>query len=561
MTSENCSVRDIEKKIQGLIKRKTGDGINVQQLTFQPVSKIHFESETKRYVYMFSAIAFLILIVACINSMNLASAHSFRRTKEVGIRKVAGAHKTQLVKQFIGESIILTLVSIPLCLVFIKLFLPILNNLVDVNLEFNILTNYQIILGFISVAFITGLISGSYPALFVSSFQPASVLKTENVRISRKSPFRNILVVCQFVISIILILGTLVISNQMNFIKKKNLGFNQEHVLTIFINSSERSRNELLKTKLLKYPEILSVTGAGFSPFSRSFQSVRWEGLQEDRDVQMYWFGADYDFVNFFKMELIAGRDFSKDFPSDENKAYILNESAVKMIGWDSSSAIGRQFQVIMANNSPGRVIGVVKDFHFRSLHHEMQPLAIYYRPASCFYIAARLAPGNIQNTIKIIKEEWNNLFPDRPCVYSFFDEYYNILYRFEKRNMQMLRYFSVLSIIIACLGLFGLASFISVQRTKEIGIRKVLGATTPNVVNLLLKDFMVLLGIATLIAWPIGYFTMNSWLNNFAYRISIGAWIFLISAASVILIALFTVSYHAIKAAVCNPVDSLRYE
>ena len=345
----------------------------------------------------------------------------------------------------------------------------------------------------------------------------------------------------------------------MRFIRNKDLGLDKEHIINLRFPGGYRSEYETLKAELLQYPNIINITSSNFSPFGSAHQSVWWEGLAEDEDPMMHWFPVDYDFIKTFNIDLIDGRAFSAEYPSDVNTNYILNESAVKMIGWDT--AVGKQFQVLMAGNTLGTVVGVIKDFHFRSLHHHLQPLVLYLLPNSCNQVSLKITANNVNNTVQNIEKAWQRIIPNYPFEFRFFDETLNSLYKYEQKSIKMLAYFAILSIFIACLGLFGLASFVAEQSTKAIGIRKILGATIPDIMKLMTKNFALLILLSNLIAWPIAYIVMNKMLNSFAYRTPIGIWVFLSSGMATIIIALLTVGFRSLKTAVKNPVDTLRYE
>jgi putative ABC transport system permease protein len=553
---ENGSIRDIEEKMPDLLSRRAGEEYAEFFDGFQNPTEEHIKSS---YLPIYSAIAVFILIVACINFMNLASAHSLKRTKEVGIRKVVGAYRTQLIKQFIGESIILTLLALPLAVLLIGLSLPYFESQFGLQGGTAIFSDERVWIGVFLITVVIGIVSGSYPALFASTFQPIKALSGKK-SINRKSVLRNCLVVFQFAISIILILSTLVISRQIEYMRNKNLGINQECIVNLPSSRDARAKYETMRNELLRHPQITQVTRCGFTVgMFPSNQSVEWEGQTEDDDDMMHWIAAGNNFVKTFEMELIQGRDFSEEFPSDVYNNYILNETAVKAIEWEDP--IGKRFQILYGDNTAGVVVGVVKDFHYKTLHHKVQPLAIYHCPESCFFISLRIASDDIENTIQIIKNTWEEMIPSRPFTFSFLDERFDRIYRHEQRWKKMFSCFASLSIIVACMGLFGLASFMAEQRTKEVGIRKVLGASVTNIAALISRDFLVLVVISNAIALPVGYFIMRWLLDHYAYRIEMKIWIFIVSALATILISLFTVSFKAVRTAMGNPVDSLRYE
>ena len=557
--NKKISARHLESSMADFLRRHTGERFTDTTLRFQPVTGIHFQTEIRRYVTLFSAVGILILIVACINFMNLASAHSMRRKREVGLRKVIGARKGQLVGQFLSESLVLSFTALPLAVCLMSLFVPVLGRLVGESIRIGIFSDPLPWIAFIGIAICVGFVSGSYPAFFATAFRPSDAVRGGIRRSYRRNRLRNFLVIVQFIISIILIISTLVIASQMQFIKNKDLGYEHEHLVNIRFGGSDRSQYEAFKTELMQYPEIVNITASGFSVYGYAYQSVVWEGLSAEEDPMMNWFPVDMDFIETFRIELVEGRGFMADFPSDINTNYILNESAVRRIGWDS--AAGKGFQVLMAGNGPGTVVGVVKDFHFRSLHHEIRPLALYLLPRSCNFAAIRIVPGRVEESLRLISEVWRMTVPDRPFEYWFWDETFDNLYRMEQKSMRFFSYLSSLSLFIACLGLLGLVSFIIEQRRKEIGIRKVLGATTPDIMTRLVRKFALLILVANIVAWPIGYVLMKRWLAQFAYRSPIEPWIFIVSTSGTLCIALAVLCLQTVRAAFCNPVESIRYE
>jgi len=512
------------------------------------------------HVYIFSAIAVLILVIACINYMNLMTARASNRESEVGIRKVVGAARLQLISQFLGESILLSVLSVFLALIFARLLLPVFNSLAAKELTFIFYKNPVYLFCLPIIALIIGLISGLYPAFFISSFQPISVIRGIFKSKRKQSVFKinNILVIIQFTVSIILITSTIVIYNQLHFVRNTELGYNKEQLLVLPIFEQEiKSRYEILKTEFLQNPGISGVTATSYIPSESGFhQNVWWEGLPEnDWSNMIRWIPVDYDFVRTMNIEIIDGRDFSSKIAGDAGEAYILNESAVEEIGWES--ALGKEFQIIKR----GRIIGVVKDFHFRSLHNEIEPVALYVYPEEYKYLLVRVNPGDIPGSIEFLKTKWEELAPGVPFEYSFLDEDYDRLYKSEIRLGKIFSYAAGLAIFIACLGILGLISFSVRQRSKEIGVRKVLGASVTRIILMLSKELTVWILLANIIALPAAYFAMNRWLQNFAYKINLGIEIFIFSAVLALLIALLTVSYKAIKAANANPVEALRFE
>ena len=553
---------EFEEKTPAFIKKYRGErDSNLQGFRLQPLTKINLETNGKlKYIYFFSAIAVIILTLACINFMNLSVARSSTRVREIGIRKVIGASRHQLIKQFLGESIILTFLALPLAFFFLQMSLPSFNALLKTQLQSDYFQNFSSVFGIFGITLLVSFISGSYPALYLSAFQPVQSLKGEIKSLSGASRLRSLLVIFQFSISIILIISTIAIYQQMKFIQNRNLGFNKDFIVNVPIYEKElKQKIEPLKLEILQNPSILSATVSSFFPGSHFNQSVDWEGRKEDEDLTMAWYSVDHDFINTFEMEITGGRDFSRDFLSDIQSAYILNEAAVKTFGWEN--AIGKQFMVMRYGYTMGVVIGVMKDFHFDSLHNEIRPLALVLDPKDGDRFSFKIASKNIAKTLSFIEKKFKELAPNVPFRYTFVDDEIAELYMEEERQSKLINTFSVLAIFIACLGLLGLTSFSINRRTKEIGVRKVLGASVSTIVALFTKEFTKLVLLANIIAWPVAYYAMNKWLQNFAYRIDIGWRLFLLSAMLALFIALLTISFHAIRAAIANPVDSLRYE
>ncbi len=498
-------------------------------------------------VYIFSAVALFVLCIAVINFINLSTATGSIRAKEVGMRKVLGSSKSQLLKQFLSESIFLVFGSVILACILVVLMRYRFFELIGKRIEFEYVFDPAVLLLFVGCAVFIGLISGIYPALYLSSFQAANVLHGRSQKGSKGGPFRKALIIVQFTVSIVLIVGTLMVGRQMNHIRHRDLGFDKDQVLWFEMNDSLRNRTQVLKTKLREHPHIQSVATSNYTkPGVRSMWGQSWNEKQMDTDV----FLVDPDYIETMGLEIVEGRNFFRG--SDRNRAYILNESAVREFGMDSP--VGE----IVSRNT---VVGVVKDFHFRSLHHEIGPLLLAYQRDVNPIVNVRLSIQNVSRTIAFIKETCDELAPGFPFEYQFFDESFEALYQRELKFERLFFFFSAFAIFIACLGLFGLASFMAEQRTKEIGIRKVLGASVGSVVMLLTREFTKWVVLANVIAWPIAYFAMNRWLQNFAYRIHTEIWVFVVAGLIALVIALLTVGAKAIKAAVSNPSDSLRYE
>jgi putative ABC transport system permease protein len=534
----------------------------------QPLTKIHLYAFGQpgliKQVSIFSVIAILILAIACINFMNLSTARSARRAKEVGLRKVTGARRSQLVRQFVGESLLLSYLALGLALALVDIVLPTFNAFTGKELS---LTSgpagYLIFLIFI-VAPLTGLLAGCYPAFHLSGFRPAEVLKGKADFTAGRSQFRKILVVLQFSISIGLIIATLTISKQLQFIRNKDLGLDRHNVVILMNNADINSRFDVFKSELESEPGVIHVTAAAQRPTDvGQAVTIDWEGRQDDTQFAVKYTVVDYDFFKTFNMELVEGRPFSRTIASDAIEACIINESLKREIG--EESPLGKQIYFEHPEfPEPARyvrVIGVVKDFHSESMYRAIRPFIFRIHRPFHQYVFIKVDPNNLEQTLGRIKKTFNLFTPEYPFEYLFLDKAYEAQYRTEKQLGQLFQIFGAFSIFISCLGLFGLAAYTAEQKTKEIGVRKILGAPVSAIILLLSKQFTKWVLLANVIAWPVSFLVMSRWLNEFAYRIHIGLGIFILSGLVTLLIALLTVGYQAIRAAVANPVDSLRYE
>jgi len=507
----------------------------------------------------FTIIAFLILIIACINFMNLTTARSSQRSREVGLRKVVGAKRTQVTKQFFGESILFTFISLLTALILVRLLMPFFRTLTGKPLYFLSLINGPMIIGILAVTILTGLIAGIYPAVVLSSFRPAAVLKGKGISGKKGNLFRKILVVMQFSLSVMLIIGTLVIFNQVKYIKNKNLGFDKEHLLYIPVEGNLKNSYSSMKNELLQNPGIKSISLTTHSPTGiyNNGQDWDWEGRDPNVNPMVTYFGVDPDFLETFQMEITKGESFRKGTENSGSNV-LINERFAEIIGLDN--IIGAR---LSQDDLTLQVMGLVKDFHFTPLYREIGPLLLYHNPQmrAYNYMFIRLNPGDIPSTIVSIKEAAKKFNPGFPFEYRFLDQDYDRLYRSLEREMGIVRTFTFLAILISCLGLFGLASFTAEQRTKEIGIRKVLGASVSKIIFMLSKEYAKWVLIANIIAWPLAYFLMRSWLRDFPYRINLSWTLFFATALLSLLISQITVTFQALKAAHTNPADSLRYE
>jgi len=565
------NIHNLNAKIRDHIKGIDPELFKIATLHFalQPVEDIHLRSNYKFdlsghseiksvYVTFFSAIAVFVLIIACINFMNLATARSANRAREIGIRKVSGANRSDIAKQFFGESLLMSLISLGIAIILVALSLPVFNALTGKQLNFTLFSNMNILLGILGIAVITGCLSGLYPSMLLSSFQPASVLKGTLASGSKGFLFRRILVITQFTLSLILIIGTVIIYRQLDYMQSMKLGYDKDYLLYFAKQGGLRGQYDAFKSTLLKNPYILGVTTSSDVPTHTRHLTIieDWEGKSPEDRILMNYFSVDHDFIETFGIEMVAGRNFSKDFSTDTNEGYVVNEEAVKQMG--IKSPIGKRFSLW---NYKGHIIGVMKNFHFKSLHDIIEPLIFRIQPQWDRYIFVRVRSAGIADTLKSLESVHHQFNPEYPFEFKFLDEEIEQLYQVEKRMMQTFQSFTGLAIFISCIGLFGLAAFMAEQRTKEIGIRKVLGASVPGVVMLLCKDFTKWILIANVIGWPLAFVVMKMWLQNFSYRIGPGIWQFLMPGIVMLCIALLTVSYHSLKAALANPVDSLRYD
>ncbi|HXB42720.1 MAG TPA: FtsX-like permease family protein, partial [Puia sp.] len=538
-----------------------------------PLTKIHLYSTLQyeflpggniQYVYIFSVVALLILIIACINFMNLTTARSANRAREVGIRKVLGTEKKELVIQFLIESTLMVVLSLVIAIAIAYLVLPLFNDVADKTMALHSLFSPIILPLLIALPFVVGLLAGSYPAFYLSSFKPIEVLKGKLKMGSKSGGLRSVLVVIQFFTSIVLIISTIVIYRQLHYIQTKNLGYDKNQVL--IINGAYALENNLapFRNDLLQMHGVTSVTVSGFLPVSSNRSDNTWSSspvMDEKNGIDMQTWAIDYDYIKTLGMQIIKGRDFSKDFVSDSS-AVIINETTAKLLGFDEPVGKNIYGTYNSASNQriPYNIIGVVRNFNYESLKQNVGPLSLFLRPSTGL-VSIKITGANIPDVLKQAENKWKAMAPGMPFSYRFLDESFNEMYRSEQRIGKIILIFSTLAILIACLGLFGLSTFIAEQRTKEIGIRKVLGASVQGLVQLLSKDFIKLVAISFVIAAPLAWWFMSKWLQDFAYRVDISWWIFLLAGVLAFVIAIATVSFQAIKAALMNPVTSLRTE
>ena len=569
LLAEGANPEGLQKKFPAFMAKHIPVEDDRYNLHLQPLEDIHFSRINydiarridKDYLYAYSAIAFFILMIACINFMNLATARSSGRAKEVGIRKVVGAHRAQLVKQFFTESVLMAFLSLLGSVCLAVLFLPKFNQFIRRELTLDVLSEIGLLLGLLAISLFVGLVSGSYPALILSAFKPVRVLKKSFDRKATGLSFRAVTSVLQFSIAIVLIFATAVVYAQIHHMRNRDLGFDAEQIISISLTDpSLREKTEIFKNEILQESSILSACASFGTPASGtgSGRSFIPEGYPEGESIHMETLFIDYDFIDTYGLTLASGRNFSREFSTDMENAFILNETAVKKLGWDDP--IGKQFSEEDAGVE-ANIIGVVEDFHYESPLYKIAPMVLTLRPFQFSHISAKVNLEDVSRVLTFLEAKWKEFAPDYPFEYAFVDDDFDRYYNFERRQGQLFTYCAILAIFISCMGIFGLASFMAEKRTKEIGIRKVLGASISGIVILLSKEFMKWVLVANIIGWPVAYFVMNRWLQSFAYRVNIGVWMFALSAFLVLTIALLTVSYQSIKTALTNPINSLRYE
>lgn len=578
LLQENYDYKTLQVQLPDFIDKHMGtnsEGVPASentQLNLWPLTDIHLHSHLDseieangniEYVYIYTAIAIFILIIACINFMNLSTARSAKRAVEVGLRKVVGADRKSLIRQFIGESVFLAILAMLVAILLVELALPYFNNFVDKNLSLSFIANYYHLFGMMGIVLLVGLIAGSYPAFFLSGFEPSGVLKGTFKAGGIHQKFRSILVVSQFTISVALIVCMGIVHNQLEFMQNKDLGFDKDNIVTLPTSNQIESNFRSYREQLLQHPGIVNISVASRVPSGRLLDAqdgmAEVNGQLQNIDNRIADIHVSHNFMKTFGINLVAGRDFNYDLASDSTGAFILNESAVETIGWESpEQAIDKEFHY---GSRRGRIIGVVQDFNFESLHQRIAPIVFLIPDNRISQVAVKMVDNRREEVLAFLKDRWSLWRPDYPFTYSFVEESFDEQYASERRLGKVFGYFAFLAVIIACLGLFGLASFTAQQRIKEIGIRKVLGATVSQIVLLLSQRFTMLVLLSIVISVPIAWYAMNSWLAGFAYRIDIPVLTFLWAGGAALIIAWLTVSYQSIKAATVNPVKSLRSE
>ncbi len=581
---KDASIDDFKDKVHTLIEKYAGPqvkkvmGITIKQFyesggeyeyILQSLTDIHltshlrFEHEANgniTYIYIFMIIAIAVLLIACINFVNLASARSLKRAREVGVRKAIGSSRKDLIKQFLTESFFMSLIATGLALILVQIVLPVFNNFTEKELNIPYFDNIFLFPLFIGIAFIIGLLAGIYPAFFLSSFKPVDVLKGRSIRKPGSIKIQNLLVVFQFSVSIILIIGTMVVAKQMNYIQNKNLGFDRDQIILLPLDGEMHTNVWPLKQELSKIPGVLSATVLSNLMGNNFGDSVyKPVGLEKEEKKLIWRMSADSDYLNTYKIKLSQGRFFKKDTLKDRN-AVIINEKAAESLGF--SNPIGQKLQG--GRNQEFTIIGILKNFHFESLQQKIKPLIIHplgQGLSNSIHLSIRLSTNNIQENLDSIKKVWAGISNQQPFNYSFFNDHFAKIYLKEQKTGKIFIVFTILAIFIACLGLFALSSFVINQSTKEIGIRKVLGATILEIYSSLVKKFIKWALIANIIAWPFAYLIMKNWLKEFAYKTDLSINLFLIAALMTLLIAIVTVTFQSIRAATLNPVEAIRYE
>lgn len=570
---QNLDVKAFETKIQGMydayMKQIFGP-INIKiEYILEPIKRIHLYSTNANepeptgsitYVYIFGIVAIFLILIAAMNYMNLATARSTRRAREVGLRKVVGSRRSALVMQFLGESVALTLISLIISIILMIVLLPKFNLLAGKSFSPEILYSPVVLISLLGIVLITGIFGGSYPALFLSRFSPVTVLKGEITQGSAGSLFRKILVVIQFSISVAMIVCTLVVFRQLNYLKNKDQGFDQKNVVSLQLNNREMIRKyPLLKQLMLDNEDIKYVTSTN-TPMGEGSGKLVFN-VETDQGMSQRGINftvVDHDFVETLGIKIVQGRDFQKDMPSDTLNGVLVNETFVKRMGW--SDPIGKKIEAGDENTLRARVVGVIADYHQTGMYNEIESLLLAYREFNnILYI--KVSGNNTEQTLSFIESKWKEVFPDQPFAYTYLSERFNRQFEADEKRGLIFTMFTILAILIACLGLFGLASYMVEQRTREVGIRKVFGASEGVVIRLISREFLILVTISIIIAVPAAYLIMSNWLENYIYRTSVGVPLLLLAAGLTLVITFITVGYKAYQASVMNPANAIRTE
>ena len=562
-----------ETKIQGMYDahmKSIFGPLNIKiEYILEPIIKIHLYSTNANepeptgsisYVYIFAIVAVFLLLIAAMNYMNLATARSTRRAREVGLRKVVGSRRSLLIMQFLTESVLLTVLSLILSIVLLLILLPSFNTLAGKSFDIGILTSPVVLISVLMVIIVAGIIGGSYPAFVLSGFSPGTVLKGEITQGSAGALFRKILVIIQFTISVAMIVCTMVVFRQLNFLKEKDQGFNQENVLSLQLNNRQMiNKYPVLKQQLLENEDIKFVTSTNTAMGEGSAKVIF--NMETDQGMAQRGINfavVDHDFIDALEIKIVEGRDFRQDMPSDTLTGVVVNETLAKRMAW--SEPIGKKVELGDGNAINARVIGVMADYHQTGMYNEIESLMLVYRELNNI-VYVKLSGNNMEQTLSFIESTWKEVLPDQPYSYSFLKERFNRQFEADEKRGLIFTIFTILAILIACLGLYGLASYMVEQRTKEVGLRKVFGASEGVVVRLISKDFLILVGISILIALPVAYYFMSNWLENYVYQTNIGIPLLVLAALITVAITFITISYKAYQAALTNPASSIRTE
>lgn len=580
LLNENSSMEDIVKKFPAFYDkymRPIGDQINASfDLLYTPLAGTHFRqglgadrpTGNMAYIYIFSAVALFILLLATINYMNMATARSANRAREVGLRKVVGAYRKQIISQFLAESLLLTFTALVIAIFIVFLFLPDFNQLTGKDMTFSRFLQPAILGSIILITLLVGVLSGSYPSFYLSSFMPINVLKGNAAKSGKTSSFlRRALVVVQFFIAIFMIIGTIVVSSQLSFLRNADLGFKKDNLVVIELQDSAfRSKVETFKNELLQNPDILSASNSTGVPGQIDWiQVMRVEREDKMSEMALILAQVDYDYVKTMGMEIVQGRDFDKNMGTDKTEAVIINETGVKTLGWDDNP-IGKKIQYgFDLDSNQGRmlkVIGVVKDFHFRSMHNKIEPVILFISEVPRYFLTLRLRDGKEKEALAAIEDKWNAYGAGRPFDYRTISDIMDEQYTGEHKIGLIFQLTTIIAIFIALLGLLGLSSFVAEQKTKEIGVRKILGASVGNILQLLYREFVFLILIAFVIAVPVAWWRLDIWLNDsFIYHTSIKLGYFLLAGLAAFIVGMVTISFYIVRAASGNPVDAVKYE
>jgi len=564
--------REVERKLPGFLREHLNDQAKHYKLFLMPLKKIRLNwppagygkgMSLRQQLYLFAGLSLTVLLLACINFINLSTARLSRRAREVGLRKVLGSSRLSIARQFLIESVLLATAALLVAVSIVELVLPPLNSSLGTSLEFNYMSYAHLSLFMLGITLTAGLLAGSYPAAVLSSFQPSVVLRRGPVGAPGKKWLRRSLVFAQFVVALLLITCSLVVNGQWNYMRNKELGLDTNRVICLQDNPDMPDHYEIFRHNLMANPAVEAVTATSIPLWRETWTTaLRYEG-DNYRNSDEAWDTAfrdvDYGFVDFFGLKLVAGRGFSLDRPTDQ-KSYVINEALAHKVGWTAEQALGKQLSL---HDEPfGRVIGVVKDFHFRSVIRQIEPLLLLpSRDTGLSNVLVRVKPGSITPVLEHIEKQWSTFFPEKPFEYTFLEQEIDQSYRFFEQQTLIIGTFTLLTILLACLGLLGLITLAAESRTKEIGVRKVMGASVGDIIFLLSREFMLLLGFAILVAWPAAWYLSRCWLEGFAYRISLDWWTFLLAGLVAFVLAAVTVSFQAFKAATADPVKALRYE